>query len=270
MGDVAALVGHHPVPIPFGQGPTKLSGRLPVPVKWWVDGGRINQRNLARNKSVLVGIGALDARVGFVGGPVHLLGEEFLIVGVDFFNFQHRQGLLLVGEQDGIAALQAKLGNLRLGQIEDDGNAPDVPALQGHVAGHRVQVGEPHETFQRREEAVCDVDAFPGNLVANGMRGKWAMRSRSPAFSGATRSTRTPPWGERLLSTNCFRSLPNVCLRSFVNYWSNSRQTYSAFGAGTLWHEQGVFAKPRDEGNSSDWGEQACPPPIVPAQTTIR
>ena len=105
--------------------------------------------------------------MSFVVGAVHLLRQELLVVGVDFFDFQHCQGLPLVGEQDGISVFQIQLGYFLFGHVEYDGNAPDIPVLQGHVAGHRIQVGGAHETFQGREEAVCDVDAFPGNLVAN-------------------------------------------------------------------------------------------------------
>ena len=59
------------------------------------------------------------------------------------------------------------LSKLFLGDIEYDGNAPDVAAGKGHLPGHRFQVPVAHESLQRGEKAVGEVYGFPGQLVSD-------------------------------------------------------------------------------------------------------
>ena len=76
----------------------KLPGRVPEPVEGRVDYRRVDQGDRPAQKQVLVAISPEHARMGLVGGPIDLLGQELLVIGVDFLHVQRGQRLPLVGQ----------------------------------------------------------------------------------------------------------------------------------------------------------------------------
>ena len=91
--------------------------------------------------------------------------KKLPVVLEDFLHLQGGQWAALVGQQHRVPfgdALFLPLGGIH---IEQNGDAPDVARRQCHRTGHRVQVGPPHEPFQRRKEPVGDIHAFPGHLI---------------------------------------------------------------------------------------------------------
>ena len=167
MGDIATLVGNNTAPAPLCQGLSQLPRGLPEPVKGRVNLRRIHQSYLARDKPVLVGKSSLDTGVRNVRCAVNLGSKEFPIIRINFFDIQNCQRLGLVGEEYRVAFLQAQIVYFGFGKVKNNWNAPNVATGQGHVPGHRVQVGGAHEPLQRREEAIGNIHAFSRYLVAD-------------------------------------------------------------------------------------------------------
>ena len=100
VGHVAGLVRDNLGPAQFSKTFPQLPGCAPEPVVGRVYHGRIDQSDGAGDESVLKGVGAQHARMGFVGGAVNVLHQELLVVRENFLNLQHRQWLVLVSQQD--------------------------------------------------------------------------------------------------------------------------------------------------------------------------
>ena len=168
MGDVAALVSYHPSPSPLSEELPKLTGSFPELVERRIYHRRIDQRHRPADETVLQRMGAQNARMGQVGGAVNLGGHKFFVVRENLFHLEHRQGLILVAEQNRVPNLNTKSSQLLLTNIQDDRNAPHVTAGQGHVPDHRVHVSLPHEPYQGREEPIGDIHALSGDLLPDG------------------------------------------------------------------------------------------------------
>ena len=167
MGDIARLMRRDALPSGGGQLGAQLAGRTPEPVKGRVDYRLTNQRNIAGDETVGVVQSTLHAGMVGVGRAVHLLRQRRQIGRIDFRHLQRRQRVALVSQQRGTADGNAGPAQLGIGDIQDDGDGPDIARFQAQRRGNGCGVGAAHKAGQRRKKPVGDIDALMGNLLAH-------------------------------------------------------------------------------------------------------